>query len=87
MTKNGYPSWFKTLDKQDLLKPSIINPLYGTKIFNRKTEEIGLLIKTWENEFADGNLWFATCVDKKGKKYHIELDNIVPLEDTDDYKK
>ena len=86
-TKNDYPTWFKTLDKQDLLKPSIINPLYGTKIFNRKTGEIGLLIKTWKNEFADGSLWFATCVDKKGKKYHIELDDIVPLEDTDDYKK
>lgn len=45
-TKNDYPTWFKTLDKQNLLKPSIINPLYGTKIFNRKTGEIGLLIKT-----------------------------------------
>mgnify|MGYP000095042599 CR=1 FL=1 len=87
MTKNDYPTWFKTLDKQDLLKPSSINPLYGTKIFNRKTGEIGLLIKTWENEFADGSLWFATCVDKKGEKYHIELDDIVPLEDTDDSKK
>ena len=87
MTKNDYSTWFPTLNQQELLKSSCINPLYGTKIFNRKTGEIGLLIKTWKNEFADGSLWFATCVDKKGKKYHIELDDIVPLEDTDDSKK
>ena len=39
--------------------------LFGTKILNRQTNEIGLLIKTWKNEFADGSIWFATCVDAK----------------------
>jgi hypothetical protein len=58
--------------------------LFGTKIFNRQTNEIGLLIKTWKNEFADGSIWFATCVDTKGKRYHIELDEIVPMEDVND---
>ena len=87
MTEKDYPTWFTALNQQELLKSSGINPLYGTKIFNRKTGEIGLLIKTWKNEFADGSLWFATCVDKRGEKYHIELDDIVPLEDTDDSKK
>ncbi len=53
---------------------------FGTKILNRKTNEIGLLIKTWLNEFADENIWYATCVDKNGKRYHIELDEIVPIE-------
>ena len=33
---------------------------FGTKILNRKTNKIGLLIKTWLNEFADENIWFAT---------------------------
>ena len=28
--------------------------LFGTKILNLKTKEIGLVIYTWENEFADG---------------------------------
>ena len=56
---------------------------YGTKILNRKTNEIGLLIKTWLNEFADENIWYATCVDKNGKRYHIELDEIVPIEDNE----
>lgn len=54
---------------------------FGTKILNNKTNEIGLLIYTWDNTFADGVVPFATCVDKNGKKYNIEMDNISPLED------
>ena len=54
---------------------------FGTKILNRKTNKIGLLIKTWLNEFADENIWFATCVDQKWKRYNIELDEITPIED------
>lgn len=57
---------------------------FGTKILNRKTNEIGLLIKTWLNEFADENIWYATCVDKNGKRYHIELDEIVPIKENDE---
>lgn len=57
---------------------------FGTKILNRKTNEIGLLIKTWLNEFVDENIWYATCVDKNGKRYHIELDEIVPIEENDE---
>lgn len=91
---------------------------YGTKILNRRTNEIGLLIKTWLNEYADGKVLrlgflprsqsfasrtlcllaqsvrypgftrteirFATCVDKNGKRYLIELDEIVPIEDNDE---
>ncbi len=59
---------------------------YGTKIFNSKTQEIGLLIRTWKNKFADGIVDFATCVDKNGKRYNIKLDFIVPLEDYDDFE-
>ena len=54
---------------------------FGTKILNTKTNEIGLLIKTWENVFADGIVHFATCVDTKGKRYNIELDLITPIEE------
>ena len=50
--------------------------LYGTKILNLKTQEIGLLIYIWENKFADAEIDYATCVDKQGKRYNIELDNI-----------
>ena len=40
--------------------------LYGTKVFNLKTQEIGLLICIWENRFADREIDYATCVDKTG---------------------
>lgn len=50
--------------------------LYGTKILNLKTKENGLLICTWKNKFADGEVDFATCVNKQGKRYNIELDNL-----------
>ena len=55
--------------------------LYGKKILNLKTQEIGLLICLWENKFADKTVDFATCVDKTGKRYNIELDNIRGFED------
>ena len=48
---------------------------------NLKTQEIGLLICLWENKFADKTVYFATCVDKTGKRYNIELDNIRGFED------
>ena len=35
------------------LSPSAANPLYGTKILNLKTQEIGLLICLWEDKYAD----------------------------------
>lgn len=55
--------------------------LYGTKILNLKTQEIGLLIYTWKNKFADVEIDFATCVDRKGTKYNVELDSIRGFED------
>ena len=57
------------------------NTMYGTKIYNYQTKEIGLLIYTWTNEFADGDVPFATCVDSKGKLYNIAMDDIKPIED------
>ncbi len=57
---------------------------FGTKILNCKTNEIGLLIITWLNEYADGKVWFATCVDKNGKQYQIELDEIAPIEEDEE---
>ena len=55
--------------------------LYGTKILNLKTKEIGLLICIWKNKFADGEIDYATCVDRQEKRYNIELDNIEVLDD------
>ena len=58
--------------------------LYGTKVLNLKTQEIGLLICVWKNRIADKTVDFATCANKQGKRYNIELDTIAPLEQTND---
>lgn len=58
--------------------------LFGTKILNQKTKEVGLLICIWKNKFADAEVDYAICIDKQGKRYNIELDNIEVL---DDYQK
>ena len=55
--------------------------LFGTKILNLKTKEIGLLICSWKNKFADAEVDYATCVNKQGKCYNTELDNIEVLDD------
>ena len=55
--------------------------LYGIKVLNLKTQEIGLLICTWKNKFTDAEIDFVTCVDRQGKRYNIELDNIRGFED------
>ncbi len=55
--------------------------LFGTKIKNLKTNEVGLVIYTRVNTFADGDVDFATCVDKNGKRYNIALDEIQPVEE------
>lgn len=36
--------------------------LYGTKVLNLKTQEIGLLICIWKNRFADSEIDFATSL-------------------------
>ena len=63
--------------------------LYGTKVYNYHTKEIGLIICTWNNTFATNGggkevVAFATCVDYYGKQYNTPLDNIQPIEDMDD---
>lgn len=55
--------------------------LYGTKITNYKTKEIGLLICTWTNKFVGIDVDFATCVDPNGKRYNIAMDFITPFEE------
>ena len=55
--------------------------MYGVKITNQKTNEIGLLLYTWTNIFADGKVPYAACVDMNGKKYNIAMDDITPVEE------
>ena len=55
--------------------------MFGTKVLNLKTQEVGLLLYTWVNKYADKDVDFATCVDKNGKRYNIELDNLKGFEE------
>lgn len=50
--------------------------LYGTKILNLKTQEVGLLICLWKNRYVDKTVDITTFVDKMRKKYNITIENI-----------
>lgn len=55
--------------------------MYGTKIINESKKEKGLLISTWINKFADGDVCYSTCVDSKGSKYNTAMENISIIEE------
>ncbi len=57
--------------------------LFGTKIVNWKDKKLGIVLYTWTNVYADGEIPFATCVDENGKKYNIEMDSITAVENLD----
>lgn len=54
--------------------------MFGTKVKNLITNELGVVINTWTNVFADGEIPFATCVDTNGKRYNIKIDSLELLE-------
>lgn len=55
--------------------------LFGTKVLNLETKKLGIVLYTWTNVYADGEIPFATCVDENGKKYNVEMDDIQVVED------
>lgn len=57
--------------------------LFGTKVLNLEIKKLGIVLYTWTNVYADGNIPFATCVDENGKKYNIEMDSITAIENLD----
>ncbi len=54
--------------------------LFGTKVLNLEIKKLGIVLYTWTNVYADGNIPFATCVDENGKKYNIAMDLITAIE-------
>ena len=60
--------------------------LFGTKVLNWNTQKLGIVLYTWTNVYADGEIPFATCVDENGKKYNIEIDSITAIENLDNKK-
>ena len=55
--------------------------LFGTKVLNNQTQKLGLVLYTWTNTYADGEVPFAKCVDIDGKVYNTPMDNISPIDD------
>lgn len=49
--------------------------MFGTKVKNLITNELGVVINTWTNVFADGEIPFAN-----GKRYNIKIDSLELLE-------
>ena len=60
--------------------------LFGTKVLNLETKKLGIVLYTWKNVYADGEIPFATWVDENGKKYNIEMDSITAIENLDNNK-
>lgn len=62
--------------------------LFGTMVYDYNKNSVGILIKTWDNGFWNENGFeyytFATCVDKKGKKYETPMSDITPIETMDE---
>lgn len=54
---------------------------FGTKVYDHKKLQVAVIIKTWVNKFADGEVDYATLVDINGKKYNTQLDNVTPTEE------
>ena len=57
--------------------------LFGTNFLNLENKKLGIVLYTWTNVYADGNIPFSTCVDENGKKYNIEMDSITAIENLD----
>ena len=59
--------------------------LFGTKVKNNLTDELGVILYTWTNSFwACGGtvkIPYATCIDMDGHKYNIAMDDITQIEE------
>ena len=58
--------------------------LFGTKIVNWKDKKLGIVLYTWTNVYADGEIPFATCVNENGKRYNVAMDSITAIENLED---
>ena len=61
--------------------PRNMDGTYGFRC--EKCRQLGDLL----SELCDAEIDYATCVDKHGKRYNIKLDEILPLEEADDFEK
>ncbi len=55
--------------------------LFGTKVIDNETNEVCLVLSTWDNVYADAVIPFVTIVNKKGKVKNTRLDYTDPVEE------
>lgn len=64
-----------------ILKPECYDSIFGTKIMNVKSGQLGLMIKTWTNYYADATIPFGTWVDTKGKRHDSPIDDLCLIDE------
>ena len=69
------------MNKAKILKHEVYDSQFGKKIINTKTGQLGLIIKTWNNVFADATIPFVTWVDIKGKRHNSPMKEIAEAVD------
>jgi len=58
---------------------------YGTKVYDYKKKEIGILIRTYNLGYVDApDATGAKVVDTKGRLYSTNLDNLTPISEISD---
>lgn len=57
--------------------------LFGQKATNTQTDELGIVLYTWKNVYADAIIDMACWVNKNGKVFQLYLDNLTPVEEDD----
>jgi hypothetical protein len=55
--------------------------LFGQKAVNTQTDELGIVLYTWKNTYADAIIDMACWVNQNGKVFQLYLDNLTPIED------
>ena len=58
---------------------------FGTRIYDTKKNQIGILIKTYNLGYVDApNAMGAHVISPDGKKYPQNLDNLIPVNELSD---
>ncbi len=59
-----------------------MHALFGTKVYDHKKQQVGILINTYNLGYVDApDATGAKVLSPKGKTYPTNLDNLTPIED------
>lgn len=88
ITEECYFGWLdKVLFDDDEYKDKLMKDknslLFGTRVFNRITQSVDIVLYTYKNKNRI-NEDHAVCMTCEQKKYQIGMDFIIPIDDLDD---